>query len=218
MSNIAENFIEGLKEARNLYTRCPNCDEIISLHESPPFYLKTAPDNILTKASEIVAKGNLKVKEEKEKSKHKLELNDSFWSKKYQSKADELGSFKKNKLLANNSVIQERVGRALRSQKSQYAGRFGEMVPLIATKYTGINPYELCFIRPQPVDLIAFEGLLKKDVQQITFIDVKTGNASLTPVQKSIQRAIDRHKVGFKTFRINPEALDKPEIPAIETK
>lgn len=98
------------------------------------------------------------------------------------------------------------------------AGRFGEMLPLITTRYTGINPFEIYFLRPQPVDLRAFEGYLKKDVQRITFIDVKTGNAQLTPTQKSIRRAIDRNKVEFKTFRINSEALDKPQIPAVATE
>ena len=213
--NFSESFVEGLKETRNLYVRCLNCDEIISLHDSPPFYLKTAPDNILTKASQIVANGNAKVKEEREKGKHKLELNDEIWSKKYQSRLDELKAFKSNTFLANKKVNEEHTARALRSQKSQYAGRLGEMLPLIATRYTGINPFEICFIRPQPVDLIAFEGLLKKDVQKITFIDVKTGNAALTPTQKSIQRAIDRNRVEFRTYKVNVDALDKPQLPAV---
>ena len=56
---------------------------------------------------------------------------------------------------------------------------------------------------------------LKKDVRRITFIDVKTGGASLTPTQKSIQRAIEKGNVEFRTFKANVEALSKPQTPAI---
>ncbi len=207
MGNTADSFIEGLKEARNLYILCPNCEEIISLHDSPPFYLKNAPDNILTKASQIIAKGNTKVKEEREKWKYKLESYDKDWSNKYNRKVDELKSFKSNTFLANKKVNDEHTARALRSMKSQYVGRLGEMLPMIATKYTGINPFDICFIRPQPVDLIAFEGLLKRDVTKITFIDIKTGGASLTPTQKSIERVIDKGKIEFRPIRINVDKL-----------
>lgn len=210
-TNIADGFIQGLQEARNLYTICPHCKEIISLHDSPPFYLKSAPDNILTEASQSVSKAKDMVKIEKEKGKRKLELNEIEWSKDYEKLSAQLKAFKTNTYLLNKKVNDERAKRAIRSMKSQFLGRLGEMLPMIATRYTGINPFEVCFIRPQPVDLIAFEGLMKKEVHKITFIDVKTGGATLTPTQKSIQKTIDKGNVEFRQIKVDTSKIGQDE-------
>jgi predicted Holliday junction resolvase-like endonuclease len=55
----------------------------------------------------------------------------------------------------------------------------------------------------EPIDFIAFDGLFQENkVDKITFIDAKTGEASLTPRQKSIRKAVDNGKVYFEEFRL----------------
>lgn len=52
-----------------------------------------------------------------------------------------------------------------------------------------------------PIDYVIFEGLTKKGrVDKIFLIDIKSGNAKLTPRQKEIKAAINNKKVKFKKF------------------
>ncbi len=52
-----------------------------------------------------------------------------------------------------------------------------------------------------PIDYVIFEGLTKKGrVDKIFLIDIKSGNAKLTPRQKEIKSAIQNKKVTFKKF------------------
>jgi predicted Holliday junction resolvase-like endonuclease len=49
-----------------------------------------------------------------------------------------------------------------------------------------------------PIDLITFNGLSQNNVDSISFIEVKSGNAKLNNHQKSIRNAIEDHKVSYK--------------------
>jgi len=54
-----------------------------------------------------------------------------------------------------------------------------------------------------PLDFIAFVGLDEKDVKEIVFIEVKSGNAQMNKTERSIKKAIDEKKVRFETYRMN---------------
>jgi predicted Holliday junction resolvase-like endonuclease len=52
-----------------------------------------------------------------------------------------------------------------------------------------------------PVDFVAFHGIgVKRKVDSITFIDIKTGEDRLKPVQKTIKDAVEKGKVYFETI------------------
>lgn len=52
-----------------------------------------------------------------------------------------------------------------------------------------------------PLDYVIFEGLAENGiVDHITFIDVKTGNARLTPGQEQIKKTILNKNVKFRTY------------------
>ena len=60
-----------------------------------------------------------------------------------------------------------------------------------------------------PIDYIVFsgysdfrEGLANLDDLEIVFIDIKTGNAQLSPSQQAIQYAVAKGRVRFETIRI----------------
>lgn len=58
-----------------------------------------------------------------------------------------------------------------------------------------------CRALGDPIDLIIFEGLAKhRQVSRIIFGDVKSGAARLSQRQKSIQAAIEKHKVDWSTY------------------
>jgi len=50
------------------------------------------------------------------------------------------------------------------------------------------------------VDFVSFNGLaMNRDVESITFIEVKSGRSSLTNVERSILEAVKNGKVSFET-------------------
>lgn len=51
-----------------------------------------------------------------------------------------------------------------------------------------------------PIDLLVFNGLSIGNVNSLSFVEIKTGNAELNDYQKSIQEAIENHKVSYEVF------------------
>lgn len=62
-------------------------------------------------------------------------------------------------------------------------------------------PYrsEDCRLLFQPIDFIAFNGVSAGTVTSVDFIEVKTGNAQLTKVQRQIRDAVQDHKVEVRS-------------------
>ena len=112
-------------------------------------------------------------------------------------------SLKKNHALLNKEVIKEKTEKSLSSQRSVMIGRLAEIFPMFG-KVKGLLPQDLMATVPsQPVDFIWLNGLSNKKVNQITFFDVKTGGAELTPTQNSIRNTIEDGKVDFRKLRIS---------------
>lgn len=52
-----------------------------------------------------------------------------------------------------------------------------------------------------PIDYVIFHGLYEnREVDRITFVDIKTGNAKLTKGQKEIAQVINDKNVKFRTY------------------
>lgn len=68
----------------------------------------------------------------------------------------------------------------------------------------GHDPHDVRWIG-DPVDLVVFDGYSesgRKDVDGITFVEVKSGNSDLHSGQKSIRDAVQKRKVKWEEFRI----------------
>ena len=64
-----------------------------------------------------------------------------------------------------------------------------------------VNSSECSFLG-KPIDFIAFKGLDNRVIEEIIFIEVKTGKSKLSSMQKSLKEAIENKKVRFETVRI----------------
>ena len=62
------------------------------------------------------------------------------------------------------------------------------------------DPTELRFIG-KPVDFIAFVGASKGRVEEVAFVEVKSGGASLSPVERSLRDAIKEGRVRWVEYR-----------------
>ncbi len=71
------------------------------------------------------------------------------------------------------------------------------------------NPKDARFLGA-PVDFIVFDGLDAGEVQQITFVEVKTGSSSLTKRERQIRDAINRRCIAWEELRIASTSSQAP--------
>lgn len=63
------------------------------------------------------------------------------------------------------------------------------------------NPRDARFLG-DPIDFVIFDGMFAKDsITNLTIAEVKSGSSQLTPMEKSIQRAVDKGKVSFELIK-----------------
>ena len=54
----------------------------------------------------------------------------------------------------------------------------------------------------KPNDFIIFKGMDNNNIEEIIFVEVKSGDAQLSPRQISVQKAIENKKISFYEYRI----------------
>jgi predicted Holliday junction resolvase-like endonuclease len=95
---------------------------------------------------------------------------------------------------------------AVRRSLSTTIGRVGEqLAPVLIFQRYGISPKDLRFIGT-PVDFVAFKGLSEGRVEEVCFIEVKSGESpSLSEREKLIKDAIESKKVGWLLIHLPSE-------------
>ena len=63
------------------------------------------------------------------------------------------------------------------------------------------DPTEIRFVG-KPVDFVAFPGLSTGTVDEVLFVEVKTGNAALSKVERSLRDAVEKKNVRYTEYRI----------------
>jgi predicted Holliday junction resolvase-like endonuclease len=90
-------------------------------------------------------------------------------------------------------LIEDAIRRSTSVSKGKIIEHFAPfMLPNI------LNPDEMVFIG-SPIDLISFTDIDTKDNISIDFLEIKTGNSSLSKKQKLIKEAVFSKRVYFKT-------------------
>ncbi len=66
------------------------------------------------------------------------------------------------------------------------------------------SPTECKFLG-KPIDLIIFKGLDKKEVDEVIFMEIKTGKSTLSTNERKLRDAIKNKKVKWEEYRIKEE-------------
>ncbi len=85
--------------------------------------------------------------------------------------------------------------------KRSRAALLGSLMEQVGPLLPGFK-YDLNDLRAlwDPIDFVAFNGIgVGRKVESITFVDIKTGEARLKPVQKTIKEAVEAGNVHFET-------------------
>ncbi len=95
---------------------------------------------------------------------------------------------------------------AVLKSRAVLGGMFSEQLAPFLPDFP-FNPNEVRFIG-KPVDFIAFKGMDDKNIEEVSFIEVKSGNSKLNNTEKSLKEAIKNKKVSWEEYKI-PEDLTK---------
>lgn len=89
---------------------------------------------------------------------------------------------------------------ALTRSRAVLKGKIGEqMAPLLEA--FPFEPADARFIG-SPVDYIVFDGYSKNNPREIVLIDIKTGNAQLSTMERRISKLVNMNQVRWMTIRI----------------
>ncbi|MFH1403359.1 MAG: Holliday junction resolvase-like protein [Candidatus Altiarchaeota archaeon] len=90
--------------------------------------------------------------------------------------------------------------RRLDSSRASLKGQISEhLVPYLPG--FEFRPSECKFLG-KPVDFIVFRGLDAGEVEEVVFLEVKTGKSAETGVERSISRAVERGRVSYSLYRL----------------
>ncbi len=96
---------------------------------------------------------------------------------------------------------------AVKRSRAVLAGQFSEQLAPYLPDFNW-NPSEARFIG-KPVDFIIFKGLDDKEVNEVVFVEVKSGNSRLSGVEKSLKQAIIDKRVSWFEYRIPDNIIKK---------
>jgi len=72
------------------------------------------------------------------------------------------------------------------------------------------NPTECRFIG-KPFDFLVFKGMDSQQIEEIVFVEVKSGNSKLSPVERNLKDAVKKKKVSWKEYRIPRKITDNED-------
>lgn len=114
------------------------------------------------------------------------------------------GAFRKNRFWEGELPGQRK--DAILKSRAVLGGHFSEQLAPFLPDFE-FKPNE-CMFMGKPIDFIVFKGMDEKNIDEVVFVEVKSGKAKLSPQEKNLKEAIDKKRVKWVEYRI-PEDLTK---------
>lgn len=109
-----------------------------------------------------------------------------------------IGKFKNKKNF--EKILKKERENALNRSRAVIKGQVAEQMAPFLPNFPA-NSAEVRFIG-KPLDFIAFNGLSSGKIEDISFIEVKTGKSELSPIEKSLKEAVLKGKIKYHEYRI----------------
>jgi predicted Holliday junction resolvase-like endonuclease len=192
------DLLKFYRTEHHIYGRCPHCGDPFRLSEVKLTYGKEPPRDLLAQLEQ--ANARLAERMEEMEANHEADVEDLDW--KWQNRVDlavEKGMEKKTRDIRRQAIAQSR------------RTTLGRIIERVAPWFSG-SGHHPADVRPifDPLDFVVFDGLnATGEVNEVVFVEFKTGNSRLTEVQRSIRDAVERKRVRFKEQRMSRETMDK---------
>lgn len=119
-----------------------------------------------------------------------------------------VGSFRKHKEWEKELPSYRK--EAIAKSRSVLSGLFSEQLAPFLPNFN-FNPTECRFVG-KPIDFICFRGLDNKNVEEVVFVEVKSGNAKLSATEKKLRDAVEKKKVRWEEYRVDKKLTDVEDI------
>lgn len=98
-----------------------------------------------------------------------------------------------------SDIIKEERKKAVDKSRSVIKGKVSEeLIPF--EKDFSYNPSEMKFLG-YPVDYIVFRGSDGKEIEEVVFLEIKTGQSRLSKQEKNLKQAIQEGNVSWDLYR-----------------
>ncbi len=108
-----------------------------------------------------------------------------------------------------NELMPEHRKDAIAKSRAVLGGQFSEQLAPYLPNFE-FSPTECRFIG-KPIDFIVFKGADNKHIEEVIFVEVKSGNAKINSHEKNLKETIDKKKVRWVEYRI-PEEVTKKRV------
>ncbi len=102
--------------------------------------------------------------------------------------------------------IPEQRADAINRSRASLGGKFSENLSPYFPDFP-FHPTEMRWLG-SPVDYVVFKGLDNDKIEELIFLEVKSGKSVLTVREKQIKRLIEEKKVSWKEYKV-PEDITK---------
>jgi len=135
------------------------------------------------------------IEEVEDRHGYEIDVLNAKWSDKVENEVDKQIR-KREKEIRQKAIAKSR------------AGQLGKTLEKIVPMFPGFghHPYD---VRPvfDPIDFVIFDGYYQGSVTDVVFVEFKTGQSRINPVQGSIRAAIENKRVYFEEKRLGKEAI-----------
>ena len=96
---------------------------------------------------------------------------------------------------------------AIKQSRAVLSGQFSEQLAPYLPDFP-YKPTEAKFIG-KPIDFIVFKGMDEKKIDEVVFVEVKSGQSQLSKVEKSLKESIENKNISWYEYKVPEEIVKK---------
>lgn len=98
---------------------------------------------------------------------------------------------------------------AIKQSRAVLSGQFSEQIAPYLPDFP-FKPTEARFIG-KPIDFIVFKGMDDKNIDEVIFVEMKSGQSQLSKVQKTLKSTVQNKKISWHEYKV-PENVTKSDL------
>ena len=96
---------------------------------------------------------------------------------------------------------------AIKQSRAVLSGQFSEQIAPYLPDFP-FKPTEARFIG-KPIDFVVFRGMDEKKIDEVVFVEVKSGQSQLSKIEKTLKAAVENKNVSWHEYKVPEEVTKK---------
>ena len=98
---------------------------------------------------------------------------------------------------------------AIKQSRAVLSGQFSEQLAPYLPDFP-YKPTEARFIG-KPIDFVVFKGMDEKKIDEVVFVEVKSGQSQLSKVEKTLKSAVESKNISWHEYKVPEELTGKKQ-------